>query len=170
MKRTPEKKIAFCSVLAETCNVGRACKTIDISRTTAYEWRKEDEEFAEAWDRAIEIGVTALEDEARRRAFEGVDKPLSHQGQLTPMYEPVLDDYDIPVLDDDGMPRMRPVFDEDGKQRYVTIKEYSDTLAIFLLKAHAPEKYRERTETKLTMDESIAEQLRKARERTGQQD
>lgn len=64
----------------------------------------------------MQIGGTALEDEARRRAFEGFDKPIVHQGVITD-----------------------------------TVKEYSDTLAIFLLKAHFPEKYRERSSVDLTV-------------------
>lgn len=117
MKVTPERLSAFCHVLSETCNVGRACKAIEISRQTAYRWRSEMPEFAEAWDQAMKIGVTALEDEAHRRAFEGFDKPIVHQGV---------------IMD--------------------TVKEYSDTLAIFLLKAHNPDKYRERS----TVDQNIA--------------
>ena len=115
MKLTPEKLTAFCAALAETCNVGKACKAVDISRVTAYKWRDEIPAFAEAWDKAMKIGVTALEDEAHRRAFEGYDKPIVHQGV---------------VMD--------------------TCKEYSDTLAIFLLKAHAPDKYRENSRVDLT--------------------
>lgn len=38
-----------------------------------------------------------------------------------------------------------------------TIREYSDTLAIFLLKGAKPEKYRERTETKHDVGGTLAE-------------
>lgn len=110
MKLTPEKLTAFCAALAETCNVGKACAAVGISRTTAYCWKEEDPEFAAAWERALKIGQTALEDEAHRRAFEGVDEPVFHRGK------------------------------ECG-----SVRKYSDTLAIFLLKAHAPEKYREKS-------------------------
>ena len=115
MKLTPEKLSAFCAALAETCNVGRACAAVDIARQTAYKWREDIPGFAAAWDRAMAVGVSALEDEAHRRAFEGVDKPIVHQGVVMS-----------------------------------TTKEYSDTLAIFLLKAHAPEKYRDRVEQRVT--------------------
>ena len=109
MKLTPQKLAAFCAALAQTGIVRRACEAVDVSRQTAYEWRREIPEFAAAWDRALEIGITALEDEAHRRAFEGVTEPVFHQGL------------------------------ECGQ-----VQKYSDTLAIFLLKAHRPEKYRER--------------------------
>lgn len=39
-------------------------------------------------------------------------------------------------------------------QKVDTVKKYSDTLAIFLLKAHRPEKYRERVENILAGDKS----------------
>lgn len=115
MKLTPEKLTAFCAALAETGIVARACKAVDISRVTAYEWRNEIPEFAAAWDKALAIGVTALEDEAHRRGFEGVDEGVYHQGVLVD-----------------------------------TQRKYSDTLAIFLLKAHKPEKYRENSRMELT--------------------
>lgn len=115
MKFTPEKATAFCAALAETGIVGKACKAVEISRRTAYNWREEHPEFAKAWDSALKIGVSALEDEAHRRAFEGIEEPVFHQGEVCG-----------------------------------TVRKYSDTLAIFLLKAHAPEKYRENTRMELT--------------------
>ena len=142
MKLTPEKLTAFCAVLAETCNVGRACAAIDISRTTAYEWRDEIPDFKERWDKALKVGVTALEDEAHRRAFEGVDEPLTHQGAISYQTQE--------VEDDNGEKHYELVKDSNGKPVPVTVKKYSDTLAIFLLKAHAPDKYRERSNVELT--------------------
>ena len=132
--RTPERATAFCAALAETCNVGKACKAINIARTTAYTWREDDPEFSGMWDRAMKVGVTALEDEAHRRAFEGNDEPVFHQGS------------------------------ECG-----SVRKYSDTLAIFLLKAHAPDKYRENSKVELSgsldlrklSDEEIDEELAK---------
>ncbi len=115
MKLTPEKLTAFCAALAETCNVGRACAAVGISRMTAYTWRKDMPDFEAAWEDAMQAGLLALEDEAHRRAFEGTDEPVFYKG------------------------------DECG-----SVRKYSDTLAIFLLKAHAPDKYRENTRMELT--------------------
>jgi hypothetical protein len=123
MKETPERIEAFCAALASSGgNVSRACQAVDITRMTAYRWRENDPEFAEAWARAKQIGMEALEDEATRRAFEGVEKPVFYMGK---------------------------------KLRH-TIREYSDTLAIFLLKGGMPEKYRERTETKHDVTGTLA--------------
>lgn len=131
MKLTPERKAAFCAALAASGgNVSRACEAVDIARMTAYEWREADGEFAAAWDRAKAIGLDALEDEATRRAFEGFDKPIVHQGIITE-----------------------------------TVKEYSDTLAIFLLKGGKPEKYKDRVEHSGQVD--IAARIVAARKRSG---
>lgn len=132
--RTPERAIAFCAALAETANIGRACRAIGMGRTTAYEWRESDPDFAAMWDKAMRVGVTALEDEAKRRAFEGIDKPLTHKGQFTYLRDPETGDV---VRDDEGAPRV------------ATVKEYSDTLAIVLLKAHDPERYRDNSKVEM---------------------
>ena len=149
MKLTPEKLTAFCAALAETGIVARACKAVGIARQTAYEWRDEIPEFAAAWDRALRIGVSALEDEAHRRAFEGVEDPLTHQGNFTYLYDPVIGDDGEPVLDAKGNPQYKPRLDETGKHMVASVRKYSDTLAIFLLKAHNPEKYRENSKVEL---------------------
>lgn len=130
MKVTPEKKAAFCAALvASGGNVSRACQAIDVARLTAYRWREEDPEFKTAWNEAKAAGMDALEDEATRRAFEGIDKPIVHQGFITD-----------------------------------TVKEYSDTLMIFLLKGGKPEKYKERVEHSGQVD--LAARIVAARKRS----
>jgi hypothetical protein len=146
--RTPERATAFCAALAETCNVGKACKAIGMGRQTAYDWREDDPEFKVQWDRAMRVGVSALEDEAHRRGFEGVAEPLTHQGQFT--YE--LEEDRTPtgkVKRRKGEVVMRRVLGADGKPKVATIQKYSDTLAIFLLKAHDPDKYRDNSKVVL---------------------
>ncbi len=48
-------------------------------------WRDADEAFAKAWDDAVDVGTDRLQDEALRRARDGVKRYLYHQGR------PVLD-------------------------------------------------------------------------------
>ena len=74
--RTTENRESFLAALAETANVTSACRTAGISRVAAYAWRDDDPSFAEDWNKAVKLGTAALEDEAIRRARDGVDKPV----------------------------------------------------------------------------------------------
>lgn len=115
--RTPKKRRpalwekAFIAALADSGVVSSACAAAEVARSTVYEQRKNYEDFAAAWDNAIEIAADALEAEIRRRALEGVQEPIYYKG--------VLVDH---------------------------VRKYSDTLAMFILKATRPQKYRERVE------------------------
>jgi hypothetical protein len=62
----------------------------------------------------------SLEDEANRRAHDGVESPVIYKG--------------------------KPVFVEGGPLKK---HEYSDTLLLALLKAYDPERFKDRTETTL---------------------
>jgi hypothetical protein len=88
--------------------VSLACRAAGVGRATVYRLRDGDEKFAAAWDEAAEDGTVLLKLECRRRAVEGVDRPVFYKGQ-----------------------------------QVGTVKEYSDRLLIFLLKAARPEKYRD---------------------------
>lgn len=81
-KKSPEKMTAFLAVLASpTGTPTKAARAIGIDRRTAYNWKEDDEEFSKAWDAATEESIDALEQEARRRGVEGVDKPVYWQGE-----------------------------------------------------------------------------------------
>jgi len=113
--RTNKKESTFLSLLKETGgNVTKACEAIGLNRQRVYEWRSRDAEFAAKWDDAVEAGTEELEQEARRRAYKGVDEPVFYQGE------------------------------ECG-----TVRKYSDTLLIFLLKGRKPEKYRDNVTVKI---------------------
>jgi hypothetical protein len=49
-------------------------------RASVYEWRVADAAFRAAWDDALEEGTDRLEDEAFRRAHDGVPKPIFYKG------------------------------------------------------------------------------------------
>jgi hypothetical protein len=105
------KKGKFLDQFGATGLVGKSAEAVGIGRRTVYNWLDNDPEFHQQFEYAREQFVEMLEAEAKRRACDGVDKPIFYQGQLVE-----------------------------------TVKEYSDTLMIFLLKANAPDKYRERVE------------------------
>jgi hypothetical protein len=105
-KHTPGKKARFLAALRTTGgNVSRACEAVRIVRCTAYDWRKADEAFAAQWDAVVEACVDELEQEARRRAFEGVDEPIVYKGEIQ----------------------------KNRKGRPICVRKYSDTLLMFLL-------------------------------------
>lgn len=146
-KRTPEKRIAFLAVLAETGNVTMAMRGAGLSRAGAYTWREADPDFAKAWAEALELGVEALEDEANRRAFHGVDKPVFYQGMPSGHHVDA-NGNPVEMIDGKWCGANREPLPEGAvvTWKQYGVREYSDTLAIFLLKAHKPEKYRERHE------------------------
>lgn len=82
-------------------------------------------------------------------------------------------DVGIDALEDEAMRRAlegtdEPVFykgEECG-----AIRRYSDTLTIFLLKAHRPDKYKDRAAIDHTVDLSLADRLTAARERVRSDD
>lgn len=108
-RSTLEKRAEFLRLLANGHTVKHAAAAVGLARGTFYKLRDRDEGFKAEWNEAQEAGTQTLEQEARRRAVEGVKRPVYQHGALV------------------------------GH-----VREYSDTLLIFLLKARRPEVYRER--------------------------
>jgi transposase len=71
-----EKRAKFLASLEEGNSIAKAASDAGVGRTTAYEWRGAEPEFAKAWDDAVETGTDGLEDEAVRRAKAGSDTLL----------------------------------------------------------------------------------------------
>lgn len=71
----------FLACLARGMSVAAAAQSTGVPRQTVYKWRAHPA-FAEAWAEAIETATDRLEDEARRRALEGVKKPVYRNGQI----------------------------------------------------------------------------------------
>lgn len=81
-RTTKKKKKEFLAKLEVTASITRACKLSKIPRRTIYTWIELDPDFAVAIEASKEIAVEALQDEAIRRAFEGVVKPVYQGGKL----------------------------------------------------------------------------------------
>ena len=107
-KKEPDKHDVFLVALEECGNISEAAKKAKLSRGTLYRKYQSDKAFAAAWEESLAIGISALEDEAKRRAYRGWEEPVWHKGE-----------------------------------QCGTVRKFSDTLLIVLLKAHMPEKYRE---------------------------
>ena len=85
--RTPDTREAFLAVLAEEGSVTKACKLVGVSRRSIYDWREDDKSFAAEWDKALSLGVNAIEDEAIRRAKEGVEHKVYYKGASVGSYQ-----------------------------------------------------------------------------------
>jgi hypothetical protein len=79
---TPKERKTFLEHLAAGWAVRHATRQTSTAFQRWYELRASDEKFAAAWADAIEQGTQALEDEARRRAVDGVDEPVFQKGEL----------------------------------------------------------------------------------------
>lgn len=76
------KKSVFIEVLQTSGgNASQAMLAAKLPRETAYRHFKEDPEFARQWLEALEVSNDSLFTEARRRAVDGVDEPVFHNGQ-----------------------------------------------------------------------------------------
>jgi hypothetical protein len=71
---------AFLLELSKYGNVTQAAKAISRSRYALYQHYDRNPVFAKSWDDAQRIGNKALEDEARRRAYEGWEEGVYYQG------------------------------------------------------------------------------------------
>lgn len=70
----------FLKELADCGCVLYAARKAGIDKVTAYNHRNKDAAFAAAWDEAIEASRDVMEREARRRAIDGVLKPVFQGG------------------------------------------------------------------------------------------
>jgi hypothetical protein len=121
-KRTKEERQAqFLSKLEEFASITTASKKSKVARRTVYDWIKDDPEFSKLYEASKAIAIEALEDEAIRRAHEGVLKPVFQSGV-----------------------------------QVGSIREYSDTLLMFMLKGKKPETYREKFSGTLTNPDGSA--------------
>lgn len=54
-------KSAFITALRKTPNVTKACEVAQISRVTAYQARKDDDDFRRQWNEADELAIDKIE-------------------------------------------------------------------------------------------------------------
>lgn len=119
------KQAAFLAAFAECGSITKACKAAHCVRREFYDWKGNEEEFAKQF-RALDDQVLGLlEDEAMRRAVEGLPRMKFCEG------------------------RTIHVKDENGAEVPYIEYEFSDRLIELLLKARAPHKYRERLDMKV---------------------
>lgn len=108
---TPLRMKKFLAALRETGRVTAAARAGEVARSSWYDRREKDDQFAQDWDDAEREYLDEAEAEAFRRAIDGVDvaRPYTH-------------------------------WDGDEKEtRFHTINEKSDRLLEFVLKNRHPE-------------------------------
>src|SRR2546429_362004 len=121
--RKPAWRETFLAALAVSGSILKACELANVCRANVYTTRDKDEAFAAAMALALDQAVDVLEIEARRRAVEGLIRKEFHKGE--------------------------PLIDPSTGEQYFE-REYSDSLLQLLLRAHRPEKYRERHQVEHT--------------------
>ncbi|TWT95372.1 hypothetical protein Pla108_35200 [Botrimarina colliarenosi] len=105
----------------ETATITGAARASGVDHKSHYRWRRDCPTYAAAFDQTCHEAADELEEEARRRAVEGVRTVCYGR---------------------DG----RPLIDPETGEPYVSVR-YSDRLLIVLLKANLPEKFGNRNTT-----------------------
>lgn len=81
---TPERQRRFVDALADLGTVSAAAHAVGMTPESAYLLRRhpEAEEFRQAWQAALALGVQRLEDIAMERALNGVQVPVYAYGNV----------------------------------------------------------------------------------------
>ncbi len=79
--RLTPKQRAFLAAYSETGNISQAAVMAKVARSRHYCWYEKNENYRKAFDEATEIAADRLEQEAWRRAVEGVSEPVFYQGK-----------------------------------------------------------------------------------------
>jgi hypothetical protein len=130
----PVYKAKFLEAYAKTGVLGPALKAAGISRSSYKKWRKDDEEFDEACDDALQTAVDEGELALRTRGIDGVEEPVLYKGEPIWKRDPVTGQV---MLDDDFNPIP------------YTIMTRSDRLLEVYTRAHRPE-YSEKRSVELS--------------------
>lgn len=80
-KTLQQKKRAFLAAFAEVGTITHAAELAGIDRQAHYRWLKDDPDYPALFADADEKACEKLEQEARRRAIEGVGEPVFYKGE-----------------------------------------------------------------------------------------
>lgn len=123
---TGRARLDFLRVLAATGNASKAARAVRMSLTTVRKHRAADEAFAEQWEEALGQFHCDFEESLAVRAMHGVKEPLLYQGKFVRWPE-----------------------DHPEAGRIAHVVKYSDSLGPVLLKAHDPERHRDRSDVRV---------------------
>jgi hypothetical protein len=117
---------AFLAAYRATCSITRAAAAAGISRRAHYRKLETSADYKVAFEAATAMAADSLEDEAVRRAKEGIVRQVLYHGSP-------------------AMELVDPLDPEKGMKARLE-REYSDQLLLALLKAKKPKEYRDRLE------------------------
>lgn len=124
--RNEKGKRAFIGAYIETCSITKACEAVGIARSVHYTWLAEDPLYRDDFFASKPQVAERLEDEAVRRGFEGIPKPITVAGERE------------------------------------VIMEYDSSLLRDLLRAHAPNRFRDRQSVEINWGTFDATKLTEA--------
>ena len=78
---TNRQRIIFLDVLRTTGNISASARAANVSARAAHGLKDQDSEFSLEWDLAKNESLDELEAVLRRRAIEGVEKPVYYAGK-----------------------------------------------------------------------------------------
>jgi len=82
----PDLQLRFLEALSSSGSVPEAARVVGIAPRTPRRWARDDDAFAKVMTKAKEVGMLVrldvMEQEADRRAMEGVEKPVYQGGRL----------------------------------------------------------------------------------------
>lgn len=123
---TPERREVFFQVLEDTCSPKQAAAAAGISRQTAFYHKANDVEFRTRWEKAVEVALDSLLEEAFRRGALGYEEPVIHGGKLATLADP-----------------------QSGEVRPLTVRKHSDRLLEVLLKFRYGDQMADRLKVKV---------------------
>jgi len=123
---TLERREVFFQVLEDTCSPKQAAQAAGISKQAAYYHRANDAEFRARWDKAVDIALDALLEEAYRRGALGYEEPVVNGGRLATVVDP-----------------------QTGEERPLTVRKHSDRLLEVLLKFRYGDQMADRLKVKV---------------------
>ena len=132
---TKPRQAGFLAAYRKCGNVTIAAKAAEIDRTTHYDWMKNDPEYVDLFRSAHEEAIDLLEFEAMRRASKGVVRPIMFGGKQVRLQDPKYPD-------------------DETKTIPGVMREYSDTLLMFLLNGARPWKYLKRFQVSGNINET----------------
>jgi hypothetical protein len=110
-KRSKEKKQEdFLNLFSELASVARACKKAKVPRRNIYDWIDADPNFKVKFEIARKQALSILEDEAVRRAIEGVGRPVFQQGKKVGVIKEYSDTLLIVLLKANGPEKYKERF------------------------------------------------------------